>query len=345
MSTEQKDPIQDVNAGPADVTKEGAAAAATPKEGEEIADPLKDPNAAPQEEPPADEDDAPEDPLAFYQEVNKLTGVERKWEFPEGIDPMSPQGVHHAFKEIEKDALDNWERFLQQTNPRAYAYLLHSENGGSDEEFFARKTETLPDWELLKDSVDLQSKFYTRILTSKGLDEDHIKLLVKDAQDKKKLLPLVEAEYKKSQREQQEMIDRLQQESERQEKVRQQDVNQTASRLRSHILENKDLNIVIPDAKRAEFLQFVSDRVSYDKSSRKMFIEQELGENTPRVLEALFFLFSGGDLSQLIAAKAKDQTAARMRLGFKKEKPVGSKEGPPRDKDIKPGVRPPISTL
>lgn len=282
----------------------------------------------------------------YYAEVNKLAGVEREWKFPDGVDPLTPAGTLHVFNMGKSQGADEFEEFLAKTNPRGYAFLLHSENGRPEEEFFQKKTTTLPEWDVLKDSVDLQAKFYRNILINRGLDDEQADMLVKSAQDKKKLALTVETEYKAIEKEQHKTIEDLRKESEQREKIQAQDINTMGTKLRSYILENKDLNIIIPEAKRTEFLNYSSAMMAYDNRTRKFIIEKEVGDDLPRVLEGLYFIFSGGDLSQLITNKAKQVQADKMRLVMRQEKNKTGKTGPATTTATdKKGVNTPISQL
>lgn len=326
-------------------------AANTPPAGEPAEDPNRATPAAQEPapgEPPADtpgeEDEPPADdegvtPEQYYAEVAKLTGMEVDWEFPEDIDPLSPQGIQHVINKTREMALDGFEDHLRRTNPRAYAYFLHRENGGSDETFFSNKIPALPGWDSLKGSIDLQQEFYRGVLTDKGLTKTHIDLILKDAVDKKQLEGLVEQEYNRIEKEQQNTIKELERQSLERERIEAHDNTQLATKLRTHVLDNKGLSLIIPDAKRQEFLSFLSEKIMYDQSTRKHYLQYDLSDGLPNVISSMYFLFSGGDLSQLVAVKAKNLQTANLRLRLSRDKQVTSKDNPALKNDVpKPGV-------
>jgi len=112
-------------------------------------------------------DDGEED---FYAVVDTLRGDKfgEGLEYPEGVEPTSPEGVVFREQALEQAAMDRFEADLKDRDPRGYAYLLHRQNGGSDKDFYENNSFVLPALEDLKDSVDLQRQVYTEGLIALG---------------------------------------------------------------------------------------------------------------------------------------------------------------------------------
>lgn len=287
------------------------------------------------------------DPMAFWNEVTQLRGDDMKWEFPNDVDPTTPAGVHHAIKAAEDRAVDRFEQYLMKKDPRAYAYMLHRDNGGNDEDFFKAKTEPLPDQELLKSSVDLQQSFYKRALVRKGIEPEQADLIIKDAVEKNKLLKIVEAEYKQQEEAQKKQLEDLLRKDEENRRIEKEYVDKMGVKLQQHILENKGLNITIPDAKRQGFMQFVNSVLYFDRESRKFLVSQELSNETlPTVLEALYYLHVGGNLDDIIARKAATKNVQNLKLKMQKDKRSASAVNPNNNStQNKPGIMPALSEL
>jgi hypothetical protein len=100
-------------------------------------------------------------PEVFFGEMEKLSGVKYEIEYPEGVNPLSPEGFVHRDKLVRNKAVDDYEAFLKETDPRSYAYMLHRQSGKPDEEFFGEhKGFILPTTEQLAESIDVQRNVY-----------------------------------------------------------------------------------------------------------------------------------------------------------------------------------------
>jgi hypothetical protein len=287
------------------------------------------------------------DPVEIFNQVSKLRGDEFQFKFPEGVDPATPEGIHSAMQQVVDHELDQFEKEIQQGDPRAYSYMLHRANGGSDEDFFRNKTEVLPEWEVLKDSVDLQQAFYKRSLTRKGILPDQADLIIKDAIDKNRLAGLVETEYKDTQSKEKAQMEQLLELDKQRQQREQQTINRMGVILRERILENKNLNITIPDTKRSEFLKFVSDTMVLDRETGKWYINQEVNDNNiGKLIESLYYLNVEGKLEDIIKKKADQTTVQKLKMRMKSEKvKPKTSEDPNNKQNNKTGVHPAVSEL
>jgi hypothetical protein len=329
----------------------------TPSPTDPPGDPKPDP-AKPDPNKPADpkegdepgddeEDDLPADPTAFWGEVSKLRGDDLSWEFPEGVDPLTPEGIHHAIKKATDRELEIFEEELMKGDSRAYAYMLHRANGGSDADFFEQKTEVLPELDVLKGSVDLQQAFYKRSLTRKGILPDQADLIIKDAIEKNKLTGLVEADHKQQSEQQKKQLEELLKLNEENQKKEERQVQQMGTTLQGMIIENKGLNITIPDAKRGGFLQFVNSMVMLDRQTGKFFINQELSQdNMAKVIESLYYMHVNGNMDDIIANRANQKNIQKIKLRMQSDKTKKSSQPDPNKRtNERPGIQPALSEL
>lgn len=286
-------------------------------------------------------------PEEFYAEIAKLRGDDLKFEFPQDIDALTPAGVHHAIRKAEEKAIERWEETLQREDARAYSYMLHRASGGDDESFFAKKTEVLPEIDVLKNSVDLQQAFYKRVLTAKDILPEQADLIIKDAIDKNKLFGLVETAHKSIADAQKNQLDELMKLSEENQKRENQLVNKMGAVLQEHILQNKGMNITIPDARRSEFLQYVNNLMFLDRDTGRWFVNQEITqENMAQVLSALYYMHVKGNMDDIITNKADQKNVQKVRLKMQSDKTKKATTTDPTKKtNEKPGIQPALSEL
>lgn len=291
---------------------------------------VKDPDYKPAKEgDDGDTDDAggddSTDDTDFWEDVDKLHGEELKVEYPEGIDPMSPEGAYHREKAVAGRAMEKFEAHLKATDPRGYAYLLHRQAGGSDEDFFSQKTFSLPEYDAFKDSADVQVRVLKSSLISKGLDDESAQMLVDKAIKENKLFDKADAAYQSAKDQYEKELAAVEKQNQQAESQYRTSVNALNQKLITTVNEGKGLNIMIPDTDKAGFTNFIRDHIEYDKGTGKFLFVQPAGEDFERQLEALYLLYKKGDLKSLIQRQA--QTQNRKRLGKVIEKSRQQKPG------------------
>lgn len=267
------------------------------------------------------EEEEEEQDLAVWAEVDKLWGepitVVYKNEAGEDIHPNDPQGIFLREKAILAKGAEEFETYIQKTDPRSYAYMLHRQAGGTDEEFFAKKTVTLPVYEEFQSSVDLRTRVYADSLRVKGLDESSIKLLVDAAVKDKKLEALSDLAYKSTEKAQQDEIKKLNDSNAKQQQQYQQQVAALSKTLTEEM--NSGMKIIIPEAKKQEFSKFVRDHLQEDGG--QFFFAQPIDQRSlPKLLDAMYFLFAGGNLQDLVTRQAQTATVVRLRRNVDKSK-------------------------
>lgn len=260
------------------------------------------------------DNDGNEDPAAFWADVDKLRGEPIEVTYPDGVDPLSPEGVYHREKVVEQKAIEKFEDYLKKSDPRAYAYMLHRQAGGDDEIFFSNKTFSLPEYDTFKDSVDLQARLYKSSLLNKGLDEDTAQMAVDKAIKDGALFTKADAEYKSAVKSQEQELAEIESQRQLAEQNYTKNVNQFSQTLSTAITEGKGMKFIIPDTDKANFLSFVKEHVEYDGSQGKFLLVQRVeNETLTQQLESLYFLYKKGDLNGLIKNQAQTQTVKRLK--------------------------------
>lgn len=247
----------------------------------------------------------------FFEEVDKITGRKYEITYPEGVEADTPAGVAHRENVIRENAQIEFERHLQTTDPRGYAYLLHRAAGRPDEEFFGNNTGfVLPTVEEMDASADLQKSVYTYSLKAAGRDQDEIDALVESAIKANKLKDRATAAWNAVDTDQKQQLELLQKEKETKDREFETSVT-NFTRMLSNVIE-KEMGFVVADTNKKEFEKYVLDNVRYDNG--KFFVVQELGQELKTTVEALFLQYKKGDLSTIVTRKAKTEAAQRLKL-------------------------------
>lgn len=299
-------------------------AAAKLKAEEEAAAALKE-----KEEASTDDED-PEAATKFIEEVNKLHGFEDfKVEYPEGIDPLTPEGIHLREKAIMEHATKQFDEYLRESNPRAYAYMLHRQSGGSDEDFFATPSTNLPTYDTFKDNVDLQKQVYISDLKAKGVDEDIITAMVEKAVKDGKLFEKSDTVYKAIEANEKKVFEEADKKAKDRAVAEETLIKSTLTTIDDIVLNSKVDNIVIPDAKRAEFAEYLKKQLYFD--GENFFMTKPISKETiAKVIMGEYFAFAGGDLKALVERRAKTENVnnLRIKVGKTATGPKGGTETP-----------------
>ena len=271
--------------------------------------------------PPDDDDDnPPAGDGSFWDDVDALRGekfeinwAEHKDADGNPIDPESPQGAYIREKAIAVKAAEDFETYLKQTDPRGYAYLLHRQAGGSDEDFLTVQTANLPEYDAFKTSVDSQSSLYKQSLVSRGLDADLAQLQVDKAIKDGKLFELADKEYRYQQSQNENQLREYEAKNKAAQDAYTQNVNKLNASLTTTIQENKGMNFIVPDTDKAAFTAFVKSNIRYENETGKFSIVQELGDDNSKLLESMFLLFKKGNLKDLVQRAATTQNTKKLK--------------------------------
>lgn len=284
---------------------------------------IDDPEYKKPVDPPAGDEPIVEpdvnDPLAFWESVNKLTGVPVEVTYPEGIDPISPEGVVLRENAVRDQAVDTWEQTLKAKYPRAYAYMMHHMEGGSDEEFMnAERGVSLPERTKVEGNVELATNYYKQDLINKGVDADIVEAQIAKAVKENKILEKGLAVYDRIRKEQEQELATVE-ERNKQNNTRIDGLIKAASTAVVNNLPN--LGFVVPDAQKEAFTQFVDDHMQINRETGDVFLVTKFDQQNPKAqLEALVFQFFKGDLSKVIQKKIQTQATQRLRQQAEKTK-------------------------
>lgn len=273
------------------------------------------------EEEEEDDDISPED---FFKEVEAKTNYAVQVDY-QGVDPLSPEGVALREVAIVQQAELSYDEHIRRTMPRAYAYMLHVKNGGSDEEFFAVKTTPLADKETFSNDLDAQRSFVVSDLISKGVPDEIAKLTadkyIKDNTLTTKALELYEV---KKQEEDKLLQDQIKKDAQRKTQFQQEVQSLTASIQKG--IEN-EIKLVVPADKKKEFYNFVIENLEHD--GENFYLAQKLDPTKldAGMLEALYLQFVKGDVSALIKREGKKQTLQRLGQRVKTDKATKTSSG------------------
>lgn len=248
----------------------------------------------------------------FFGEVDKITGMEVKVEYPENIDPLSAQGIAIRDGVIREQGIVQYDEFLAKKDPRSYAYMLHRQAGGTDEEFFDKNNPgfVLPTKEELAASADMQKQVYTAELKSKGMDDEAVTLLVEKAIKDNKLKEKAEAAHTRATADQAEHVKRLQDQQELQKKEFDKQVASAMTAIDNTI--KTHIRFILPENVQGAFKQYVANSLRYEEGN--FYSTTQLTDvNLKEVLEALFFQYHKGDLSQFVQREVKTKAAQSLR--------------------------------
>jgi hypothetical protein len=263
-----------------------------------------------------------EEASAFYEAVTAITGESYQVEYGD-IDPISAEGVALRDKAVKEAGMSEFENHLKETLPKAYAYFLHLQSGGGDDEFFQRTTPTLPTRVEFEADTDKQAATVLKDLTDKGVDRDiaqaTVDKFIKDNVLKDKALKVYDSTLEAQQKHLSD-IDAF-------NKKKQEEFNASVNNLLSSVdtaIKN-DMKLLIPETKQPEFAKFVQEHIRFDDG--KFFFAQEIGNDLPKLLEQLYFKYNNGDLKSLVEKQARSITTQRLRTAVNKDKKTQNNAG------------------
>lgn len=276
-------------------------------------DPPVDPNAP--VDPPADDPDAEETELTvedFYKQVDALHGVDIFSQVQYGeIEPMSAEGVKLRDDYIAVRAEQAFEESIKDSDPRAYAYLLHRQNGGSDEDFFQVKSFVLPAMDKLEESVDLQRTVYSEALKAKGSTDKQIATLLKASIDSKELLDDAKAAWKEISDRDKDIAAKASTAHAATVKQHQADLQTLSTAVNQVLTTGKDFGFQVADTDKAAFEQAFKDSVYYE-NGQFWLMKPITSATLPKIMETELFGHLGAKLDKMIEKKAQTVSAQRF---------------------------------
>lgn len=262
----------------------------------------------------SDDDNEEDESTAFFARVAELAGTPVEVTYPEGVTPISPEGIVIRDAAVRAQAEQAFEAQIKADNPRGYAYLIHTTNGGTDDEFFqGAPAFTLPTEDELSTSAELQSTMYRFDLKNRGLDEDMVEVLVAKAIKDNNLKDKAVASFKYIEAKQVEQNTAI----ELRRKQAEQETQQRYATMEASITEaiDKEISFIVPEAAKPEFRKFLNSKLTYDDSTGEFFVVDKINkESLKSTIESLLFQYKKGDLATLIRKEAKSQASHKLRL-------------------------------
>jgi len=273
---------------------------------------------------------------AFYEEVNKRHGfTDLKVEYG-NVDPGSIDGLYMREKAIIERSQLELDAYLKKSDPRAYAYIVHRNNGGNDEEFFAKPTISLPEFETFKANTELQKQVLTRDLKNQGMDPEYIPFVIEKAEKDGKLLEKAEKSYKAINDGQDKELKAAEAAAQARELAEQRVVKGMVDTIADVITNNKTEQFQIPDTKKAAFNEYLKQHLMFD--GENFYITKPVkSDSLSKLIEHEYFAFVNGNLSELVKRRADTARTTQFRLGAKKTEvaPKG-KEGASGNQEFVP---------
>lgn len=265
-------------------------------------------------------EDKGQDPKAFWEQVDSITGIPLEVEYGD-LDPLSPQGVALREQALVSKTVEDFIDKIAEQHPNVYKALEYATAGGNIEDLFKGE------------------KDYSKIVL-KEEDEDHAKLILDEyyekkgiaSSDRRKRMIAADSESEEGLvKTAQGVLAELQQtqEAERDEEVTARKAIAERQRAQDQkFLQNVDGlinslkldNFKLSSKKEAQdFSQFVRDHLQRDGKGGYMIVTPIEPQSLEKQLQAEFFKFKGGNLSQLITTKATTLNAQKLRLGMQQE--------------------------
>jgi hypothetical protein len=273
--------------------------------------------------------------ISFWETVSGITGNTYDIDYGE-TDPISPEGVAIRESFVAETASRNFEDHLKNTHPKGYAYLLHLEAGGSDEEFFKQSTPTLPERKSFETDITAQSYTVLNDLINRGVDEEiaqaQVDKYIKDNTITERAITIYSA-YEEAQRNQLKNIEAY---NKQQQDLYNQNVNTLLSKIDA-TLQSDNLKYIVPEKKQQDFKKFVQDNIRYSEGN--FYVTQQIEDaKMGPLMEQLLFQFNGGNLNGLIEKKARTLTTQRLKTAVSKDRQVQNNKG--EGVNSKPGFIP-----
>lgn len=267
----------------------------------------------------------------FYAEVSKLRGGDDEdldVDYGE-VDPLSAEGVVIRERALEERAILNFEAALEQKYPKAYAFFLHTVAGKPAEDFFgsSKNLDEIPTEEQIEASVEVQKDMVLQNLLDKGNSEKHAQALIKLAIEDNELEEMAKTARTEKAARQEAELNKLKEENDRQLEIKNKQITKINTYIDQVVDSGQIGNIQIPVKDRKEFAKSLKESVRYDEKTGKLTMVTELSdESVTQEFAKEYFRFKGGDLKELVTAKAKTENVRRLKRTIKPDSNKSSQE-------------------
>lgn len=283
----------------------------------------KEPTATTEDEETEDEEEEV-DSSAFFEQVEKITGISLEDLDYKGVDPLSPEGVALREKAVMEYAVDNFLEELQKTHPKVFNAMQYAYAGRDIAELFegvARR-----DYRKVSigdDDENLAKQILTEYYEQKGIKSpERIRRLIQTdeeseeglIQSARSMLEELQAEQARQEDEKLEQAKRERQEQEKRDKVFIASLDD--------VLESGKLETFQLAGKQevSEFKKYLLSRIHRGPDNTYQLVTTIEPGKVEKILQAEYFRFKGGDLSRMVQIKAGTENAKKLRLRLNKDK-------------------------
>ncbi len=264
--------------------------------------------------------------IDFFNEVNRVRGFDITVDYG-NVAPNSIEGIALRERAVEQAAIARYQQELQKVDPRSEAYRMHRLSGGTDEEFFSRKSVTLPDYDVFKENVSLQKQLYKTSLQNRGLAQEDIDVLVESAEKNNRLFMEADRAYREQQDADQKELARLTQKIQEDEQNYRRSVQEMEG-LVANTIKSTDLSVVVPDAEQKAFQDFIKENLHIDDKGQ-FFVAQPINKDTAgQLVSALYLMYKKGDLSKIVARKAQTLVVKQNQIALGQTRKAASSPAP-----------------
>ena len=259
---------------------------------------------------------------SFWGDVESITGNPIEVDFGD-TDPDSPEGAAIREDAVSTRAVQDNLAYLEKEFPEGFKALMHVSNGGKLKDLFSPEDTDYLNLTVEEADVDGQKSFMKNYYIEKGFSDAKALRNVEDDEDSDEGLYENFKTALKEKQDGQESHTKTAFENQEKDKAAQnaQD-KQFGETLSSVINTGKVGNFNIPKKDSEAFYKHVLSHVERSGNGYALTIPLT-NDNFQEQLQQMFFGFKKGDLSKFVAAKAKTESAKKLRRSLSKEKGVG----------------------
>lgn len=263
-------------------------------------------------DPPADEPLSADD---FWNAVNQATGLDITVDYGD-VDPLSIEGAVLRERAVREHEINRFEEHLRESNPRAYAYMLHVQNGGSDEEFFGNPAPGLPAREEFLADPDSQANLIFHNLVNRGVPEAVAKATVDNYIKENQLQENAVKLYDEQLQENKKKLEEVEQRTKKQQAEFAQSIQNISASIQQAM--DNQMRLMVPDTQKAAFGKFVMDHLQHD--GENFYIVTPIDKDLNSTLDGMYLNFKKGNLADLIEREAKTKAVQRLGARVAKDK-------------------------
>lgn len=254
----------------------------------------------------------------FWEEVSRITGTEVEVDYGD-IDPISPQGAALREKAVAAKAIDDFVAKLEEEYPAAYQALEYATAGGDLRELYKGEKD-YSKIQIADDDEDHARGILSEYYSKKGFNDARIKRMVAaDAESEEGLVGTAKAALVELAQEQEEERQIAIQEAQEAKKREREQDQKFLNSINGLLAKGQLDTFKVPKQDIQDFYAHLKGVLQRDGQGGYLLVTPVDQTQLEKQLQAEYFKFKKGDLSQLIQIKAT--TAATQKLRLKLDKP------------------------